>query len=177
MVQVLRNPVKQPVREERTRPGPVYRPDADILERAEEYVVLVDVPGVDEGSVQVRFDKDVLTIEATPAGTPDPAWVARHAEYQPGAYAREFRIADGHRGGGDPRLAQARRARAPPAQDGSPPAPDHPGRSRLTRSPREIRGETLDPAGRVSDLARLAGLRPAKGYTGTPEPTHAGRQT
>jgi HSP20 family protein len=95
MVQVLRNPVKQPVREEGTRPGPVYRPDADILERAEEYVVLVDVPGIDEASVQVRFDKDVLTIEASPAGTPDPAWAARHVEYQPGAYAREFRISDG----------------------------------------------------------------------------------
>jgi HSP20 family protein len=95
MVQVLRNPVKQPVREEGTRPGPVYRPDADILERAEEYVVLVDVPGVDEGSVQVRFDKDVLTIEASPAFTPDPGWTPRHLEYRPGAYAREFRIADG----------------------------------------------------------------------------------
>jgi HSP20 family protein len=95
MVQVLRNPVKQPVREEGTRPGPVYRPDADILERAEEYLVLVDLPGADEGSVQVRFDKDVLTIEARPAFAPDPAWAARHLEYQPGAYAREFRIADG----------------------------------------------------------------------------------
>ena len=95
MTQVLRNPVKQPVREEGTRPGPVYRPDADILERAEEYVVLVDLPGADEQSVQVRFDKDVLAIEASPAVTPDPAWTPRHVEYRPGAYAREFRIADG----------------------------------------------------------------------------------
>jgi HSP20 family protein len=95
MTQVLRNPVKQPVREEGTRPGPVYRPDADILERAEEYVVLVDLPGADEQSVQVRFDKDVLTIEANPAVTPDPAWTPRHVEYRAGGYAREFRIADG----------------------------------------------------------------------------------
>jgi HSP20 family protein len=95
MTQVLRNPVKQPVREEGTRPGPIYRPDADILERAEEYVVLVDLPGADEQSVQVRFDKDVLTIEANPAVAPDPAWTPRHLEYRPGGYAREFRIADG----------------------------------------------------------------------------------
>jgi HSP20 family protein len=95
MTQVIRSPLKQPVREEGTRPGPVYRPDADILERAEEYVVLVDVPGVDDGSVQVRFDKDVLSIEAHAATAPDPGWTLRHAEYQPGSYTREFRIADG----------------------------------------------------------------------------------
>ena len=95
MTQILRNPFKQPVREEGTRPGPVYRPDADILERAEEYLVLVDLPGADEASVQVRFDKDVLTIEASPAKAPEPSWTPRHVEYQPGAYAREFRIADG----------------------------------------------------------------------------------
>jgi HSP20 family molecular chaperone IbpA len=73
----------------------VYRPDADILERADEYVVLVDVPGADEKSVQVRFDKDVLRIEAGTALAPDPAWTPRHLEYQPGAYTREFRISDG----------------------------------------------------------------------------------
>jgi HSP20 family protein len=95
MTQMIRNPVKQPMREEGTRPGPVYRPDADILERAEEYLVLIDLPGADEQSEQVRFDKDVLTIEASPTAAPDPAWTPRHVEYQPGAYAREFRIADG----------------------------------------------------------------------------------
>jgi len=95
MTQVLHNPAKQTVREEGTRPGPIYRPDADILERAEEYVVRVDLPGADEQSVQVRFDKDVLTIEANPTVAPDPAWTPRHVEYQPGGYAREFRIADG----------------------------------------------------------------------------------
>ena len=95
MTQIIRNPVRQPMREEGTRPGPVYRPDADILERAEEYVVLIDLPGADERSVQVRFDKDVLTIEASAAAASDPTWTPRHVEYQPGAYAREFRIADG----------------------------------------------------------------------------------
>jgi HSP20 family protein len=92
--QVLR-PVKQAIREEGTRPGPIYRPEADILERADEYVVLVDVPGASEGSVQVRFEKDLLTIDAKPAVAPESGWVPRHVEYQPGSYAREFRIAEG----------------------------------------------------------------------------------
>lgn len=95
MTRSIQNPVKQAVREEGTRPGPIYRPEADILERAEEYVVLVDLPGADEQSVQVRFEKDVLTIEANPTPKQDPAWTPRHVEYQPGGYTREFRIADG----------------------------------------------------------------------------------
>ena len=95
MTRMIRSTPKQPVREEGTRPGPVYRPDADILERAEEYVVFIDLPGADEPSVQVRFDKDVLTIEANSVAAPDPAWTPRHLEYQPGGYVREFRIADG----------------------------------------------------------------------------------
>jgi HSP20 family protein len=95
MTQVIRNPFRQSVREEGTRPGPVYRPEADILERADEYVVLVDLPGADESSVQVRFEKDVLAIDAKPALPAEPGWVPRHVEYRPGGYAREFRIAEG----------------------------------------------------------------------------------
>jgi HSP20 family molecular chaperone IbpA len=95
MTDVMRNPFRQPAREEGTRPGPVYRPDADILEKADEYLVLVDVPGVDESLVDVRFEKDVLAISTKPAVTPESHGTPRHVEYQPGAYAREFRIADG----------------------------------------------------------------------------------
>jgi HSP20 family molecular chaperone IbpA len=94
MTRVL-HPFKQAAREESTRPGPVYRPDTDILERDEEYVVVVDLPGADERSVQVRFEKDLLRIDAEPAVQPEAGWTARHLEYQPGGYAREFRIAEG----------------------------------------------------------------------------------
>ena len=95
MTQVLQESARKAVPEEGTRPGPVYRPDADILERGEEYLVRVDLPGATEQSVQVRFEKDVLSIQASAGAAPNPAWTLRHAEYQPGAYAREFRIADG----------------------------------------------------------------------------------
>jgi HSP20 family protein len=73
----------------------VYRPDADILEQADEYLVRVDLPGADEPSVQVRFEKDVLSIHAGASVPPDPRWSPRHVEYQPGGYVREFRLADG----------------------------------------------------------------------------------
>jgi HSP20 family protein len=95
MTRVLQDSVRKPVTEEGTRPGPVYRPDADILERADEYLVRVDLPGADEQSVQVRFEKDVLSIQAGAGAPPEPSWTPRHAEYQPGGYVREFRLADG----------------------------------------------------------------------------------
>ena len=95
MTQVLHESARKPVPEEGTRPGPVYRPDADILERADEYLVRVDLPGASEQSVHVRFEKDVLSIQASAGAPPEPGWTVRHAEYQPGAYAREFRLADG----------------------------------------------------------------------------------
>ena len=94
MTRVLHDSVRKPVPEEGTRPGPVYRPDADILERADEYLIRVDLPGAGEQSVQVRFEKDVLSIQAS-AGAPPTCLDARHAEYQPGGYVREFRLADG----------------------------------------------------------------------------------
>jgi HSP20 family protein len=94
MTRVLQDSVRKPVPEEGTRPGAVYRPDADILERADEYLIRVDLPGANERSVQVRFEKDVLSIQAD-AGAPPAYGETRHAEYQPGGYVREFRLADG----------------------------------------------------------------------------------
>jgi HSP20 family protein len=95
MTRILNESARRTVSEEGTRPGPVYRPDADILERADEYVVRVDLPGSEESSVQVRFEKDVLSIRGGAAAPGEPRWAPRHVEYEPGSYVREFRLADG----------------------------------------------------------------------------------
>lgn len=95
MTRILNESARRAVSEEGTRPGPVYRPDADILERADEYVVRVDLPGSEESSVQVRFEKDVLSIRGGAAAPAAPGWAPRHVEYEPGSWAREFRLADG----------------------------------------------------------------------------------
>jgi HSP20 family protein len=95
MTSILRDNPRRPVSEEGTRPGPVYRPDADILEGADEYVVRVDLPGAEESSVQVRFEKDVLSIRGGAAPPAQAGWTGWHTEYEPGSYAREFRLADG----------------------------------------------------------------------------------
>ncbi len=92
--QELRSREKQSVARETTRPGPVFRPDVDIVERAEEYLVTADMPGVGTDGVQVRLENGVLSIEATPAFAPDPAWTSLVAEYRSGGFYREFALSD-----------------------------------------------------------------------------------
>jgi len=47
---------------ERTRPGAVYVPDTDILEDADNLYLVSDMPGVDEKSVDVTIEKNLLTV-------------------------------------------------------------------------------------------------------------------
>jgi HSP20 family molecular chaperone IbpA len=85
---------KQELEQESTRPGLVFRPDVDILERPDAYVIFADLPGVDEKSVQVRIEKDVLLLDAQLATLPGAGWNPVHSEYRVGAFHREFRISD-----------------------------------------------------------------------------------
>ena len=86
---------KQELEGEGTRPGPVFRPDVDILERSDAYVIHADLPGVDEHSVDVRLERDTLTLDARLATLPDEGWSPLHTEYRFGSYHREFRISEG----------------------------------------------------------------------------------
>jgi HSP20 family protein len=85
---------KQAVEREGTRPGPVFRPDVDIFERPDAFVIYADLPGADESSAEVRLDNGVLTLDARLATLPDPAWRPLHCEYRLGSYHREFRLSD-----------------------------------------------------------------------------------
>ena len=85
---------KQEVQEEGTRPGPVFRPDIDILERPDAYTIFADLPGVDDRSVNVRLDQGTLVLDAQLATQPEPGWTPIHSEYRLGSYHREFRISD-----------------------------------------------------------------------------------
>lgn len=85
---------KQALQPEGTRPGPVFRPDVDILERGDAYVIYADLPGVDEKNVGVQLEKGVLSIDAQLATRPDPTWTPIHREYREGGFHREFRLSD-----------------------------------------------------------------------------------
>lgn len=92
--QALQTTGKQEVQGEGTRPGPVFRPEIDILESRERFVIYADLPGVDEGSVDVRLERGTLTLDAQLATLPDTRWSPLHTEYRLGSYHREFRISD-----------------------------------------------------------------------------------
>ena len=74
----LRPQVKQALEREGIRPGPVFRPDVDIVEHKDAFVVTADLPGVDDRHVDVRLENGLLTIDATLAVEPDVAWTPLH---------------------------------------------------------------------------------------------------
>lgn len=85
---------KQAVPQEHTRPGLVFRPDVDIAERPNEYLLFADLPGVDERHVNVRLDDGMLSIDATLSAEPSSDWTPLYTEYQVGGYHREFRLSE-----------------------------------------------------------------------------------
>ena len=78
---------------ESTRPGVVFRPDVDILERPDAFVIHADMPGASEETVDVNLEKGLLTLDARLA-TPELDQRPLHAEYRSGGYHREFRISE-----------------------------------------------------------------------------------
>jgi HSP20 family molecular chaperone IbpA len=90
----LQTQEKQAVEREGMRPGLVFRPDVDIVERPDAFLVMADVPGVDEQNINVRLEEGVLSIDATQATEVDPTWTPIHAEYRVGGYHREFTLSE-----------------------------------------------------------------------------------
>jgi len=85
---------KEELQGEATRPGPVFRPDVDILEKPDGFLVYADVPGANDRSVSVRIDRGELTLDAQLVNEPGQGWSPIHAEYRLGSYHRKFRISD-----------------------------------------------------------------------------------
>ena len=90
----LQTQEKQALDREGTRPGLVFRPDVDIVERPGEFLVTADVPGADEQNIDVRLEEGVLSIDATQATEVDATWTPIHAEYRVGGYHREFTLSE-----------------------------------------------------------------------------------
>ena len=80
--------------EERTRQRRVYIPRADIYETHDDVVVIVDLPGVDEKSVDITLEKNVLTINAYPANIQPEGYSMVYSEFGMGDYQRRFVISN-----------------------------------------------------------------------------------
>jgi HSP20 family molecular chaperone IbpA len=79
---------------ERTRSGRVYTPAVDIYETAEAIVLVADMPGVDESSVDVTLEKGVLTIYGRVQPWQFEGHTLSYAEYGIGDYQRSFTISN-----------------------------------------------------------------------------------
>lgn len=83
-----------PVEMERTRNRKVFVPKVDIYETKEAIILVADMPGVDEKSVDVVLDKNVLTISGTAEPLSFKDYSIAYAEFDVGDYQRAFTISD-----------------------------------------------------------------------------------
>ncbi|MFO7942991.1 MAG: Hsp20/alpha crystallin family protein [Anaerolineales bacterium] len=81
-------------RTERIRDKACYLPQSDIFETEENYYLVLDMPGVEENSIDITLEKNTLTINGyTDVERPEGYSLAR-AEYNIGDYERSFRLTD-----------------------------------------------------------------------------------
>jgi len=79
---------------ERTRSGRIYTPAVDIYETNEAIVLVAGMSGVDESSVDVTLEKNVLTIYGRVQPWQYEGHSLRYAEYGIGDYQRSFTISN-----------------------------------------------------------------------------------
>ncbi|MFO0754431.1 MAG: Hsp20/alpha crystallin family protein [Thermodesulfovibrionales bacterium] len=79
---------------EHVKASKVYTPAVDVIARKDDILILADMPGVDETSVSVTLEKNVLTLH----GSVTPSVPENHrlamSEYGVGDYRRVFTLSD-----------------------------------------------------------------------------------
>ena len=79
---------------ERTRSRRSFVPRADIYETEKEIIVLADIPGANDKTVDITLEKNVLTINAYIEPAIPSGFDVAYAEYEEGDYQRSFRLSD-----------------------------------------------------------------------------------
>ena len=79
---------------ERTRECRCFIPRSDIYELDDQIVIVADVPGVDEKSIDVMIEKNILTINALVDPVLPQGYSLSFAEYEMGDYQRSFRLSE-----------------------------------------------------------------------------------
>lgn len=82
-------------RAERTRSGRTYLPGCDIIERENELTLVADIPGVRSESLEISFERGLLSIHARIDPSREEGRRYLHREYGVGDFHREFQIGDG----------------------------------------------------------------------------------
>lgn len=71
-----------------------YMPRVNIYETSEEIVLIADMPGVDERSVDITLEKNVLTIHGSVSTIDAEGYQLVYAEYGEGDYERSFTLSN-----------------------------------------------------------------------------------
>jgi len=79
---------------ERTRDRFCYIPKTDIYETEDEIILIADVPGADQDSVDITLEKNVLSISALVDNDMHTGYDRIYSEYESGDYQRSFRLSD-----------------------------------------------------------------------------------
>lgn len=91
-------PQKQEITEtedtERTRDRRAFSPRVDIYESGDDMVLVADMPGVDENSIEIMLEKNVLTINGYVEPEEPEGYSPAFVEYEEGDYQRSFRLSD-----------------------------------------------------------------------------------
>jgi len=79
---------------EKTRSKNIYTPPVDIIERDEDVLLIADMPGVDENSVEITLEKDILSIYGKVNSETPEGYKPVISEYEVGDYKRVFALSD-----------------------------------------------------------------------------------
>ena len=79
-------------KQERTRQGRFYSPNVDILEKKEELVLYVDIPGSSPEDIDVQFENGTLTINGKVRARQPSGVVYLTKEYDVADFQRSFKV-------------------------------------------------------------------------------------
>ena len=79
-------------KEESTIPARVFLPNADIYETPNELEVVLEMPGIEKGNVDIKVEDDVLHVEGRLDLSKYGGLQPLYTEYNVGHYARSFQL-------------------------------------------------------------------------------------
>lgn len=93
-IEVQKEEVTTPEGAERTRDCRCFVPRSDIYELDDQLVIVMDVPGANENSIDIVVEKSVLTINANIEPIEPEGYGLAYAEYEVGDFQRSFKLSN-----------------------------------------------------------------------------------